>query len=234
MNITCCDTDGCNAANQTIMVSEGSLQCYSCYYNLSECTAVTCNELEVCAMSLRNATVQLYGCVSKNLCNSNFGQRYFGELSCCDTHLCNDPTKNTSLSPITLPPTNMTTEPPTNMTTEPPTNMTTEPPTNMTTEPPTTKTTEPPTNMTTEPPTTKTTEPPTNMTTEPPTTKTTEPPTTKTTEPPTTAENIIAHVKMQIMTSGSVSEEIILDFIKQFFKDQLIDLDPSVIIKKIV
>ncbi|CAL9684936.1 unnamed protein product [Knipowitschia caucasica] len=80
------------------MIPAGSLQCYSCNHNGSECTAnLTCNEIEVCSMTPGNNSRQLYGCISKNFCNnitmSQTFFRYDKEISCCDTHLCNDPFK---------------------------------------------------------------------------------------------------------------------------------------------
>uniref|UniRef100_A0AAV2J9J7 Uncharacterized protein n=1 Tax=Knipowitschia caucasica TaxID=637954 RepID=A0AAV2J9J7_KNICA len=95
-NTTCCDTDNCNVATQTIMIPAGSLQCYTCDLYSHECNVdtVTCNELEVCAMTRENSSPRIYGCVSENLCNNaTMTQQHFGyyeELSCCDTDFCNN------------------------------------------------------------------------------------------------------------------------------------------------
>uniref|UniRef100_A0AAV2JAK8 UPAR/Ly6 domain-containing protein n=1 Tax=Knipowitschia caucasica TaxID=637954 RepID=A0AAV2JAK8_KNICA len=87
-NISCCNTDGCNVAKQSTMIPAGSLQCYSCNHNGSECTAnLTCNEIEVCSMTPGNNSRQLYGCISKNFCNNiTMSQTFF--RNCFFIQLC--------------------------------------------------------------------------------------------------------------------------------------------------
>ncbi|XP_055021281.1 prestalk protein-like [Boleophthalmus pectinirostris] len=92
-NLTCCDTDDCNAPAPSSPPA-GSLQCYGCDPDTKECRQnVTCNVMETCT-NTSVGNYSRYGCVSENLCK---------DLSCCNTNYCNVPLTTGVTRPMTTP-----------------------------------------------------------------------------------------------------------------------------------